>query len=185
MVLSELWSFRVKLHCFCKMLPFPFLYLPPFSICFFYPFMEVCSHWPIASLLSLKTVVLPYCSPWRKILKLYAGAPSQTIRESTIMQAIKGLNETINLVLDFLQDSKVHILISQLWSLVLEDILQDETWQDHGQQKGDDLLAAVRIVGRCATPLIIVGQFMDSLCAFLFCWELLLGYNSFTQLLSC
>lgn len=52
------------------------------------------------------------------------GAPSQTIRESTIMQAIKGLNETINLVLDFLQDSK-----------------------DHGQQKGDDLLAAVRIVG--------------------------------------
>ncbi|XP_066332736.1 uncharacterized protein [Miscanthus floridulus] len=52
------------------------------------------------------------------------GAPIQTIRESTIMQAITGLNETISLVLDFLQDAK-----------------------DHGQQKGDDLLAAARIVG--------------------------------------
>ncbi|TKW42067.1 hypothetical protein SEVIR_1G359800v4 [Setaria viridis] len=52
------------------------------------------------------------------------GAPSQTIRESTIMQAITGLNETISLVLDFLQDAK-----------------------EHGQRKGDDLLAAARIVG--------------------------------------
>ncbi|WVZ73289.1 hypothetical protein U9M48_021615 [Paspalum notatum var. saurae] len=52
------------------------------------------------------------------------GAPSQTIHESTIMQAITGLNETISLVLDFLQDAK-----------------------DHGQHKGDDLLAAARIVG--------------------------------------
>ncbi|XP_071677326.1 uncharacterized protein [Lolium perenne] len=52
------------------------------------------------------------------------GEPSQTIHERTIMQAIKGLNETISLVLDFLQDAK-----------------------DHGQRKGDDLLAAVRIVG--------------------------------------
>ncbi|KAL6911645.1 hypothetical protein ACP4OV_000450 [Aristida adscensionis] len=52
------------------------------------------------------------------------GAPSQSIRESTIMQAITGLNETISLVLDFLQDAK-----------------------DHGQWKGDDLLAAVRVVG--------------------------------------
>jgi hypothetical protein len=38
----------------------------------------------------------------------------------------------------------------------LEDILQNETCQDHGQRKGDDLLAAVRIVGRCATALVIV-----------------------------
>jgi hypothetical protein len=52
------------------------------------------------------------------------GAPIQTIRESTIVQAITGLNETISLVLDFLQDAK-----------------------DHGQRKGDDLLAAARIVG--------------------------------------
>ncbi|KXG20557.1 hypothetical protein SORBI_3010G221200 [Sorghum bicolor] len=52
------------------------------------------------------------------------GAPIQAIRESTIMQAITGLNETISLVLDFLQDAK-----------------------DHGQRKGDDLLAAARIVG--------------------------------------
>ncbi|XP_040376742.1 uncharacterized protein LOC102708695 [Oryza brachyantha] len=52
------------------------------------------------------------------------GASCQTIRESTIMKAITGLNETVGLVLDFLQDAK-----------------------DHGQKKGDDLLAAVRIVG--------------------------------------
>uniref|UniRef100_A0A0E0GE54 Neurochondrin n=1 Tax=Oryza nivara TaxID=4536 RepID=A0A0E0GE54_ORYNI len=52
------------------------------------------------------------------------GAVCQTIRESTIMKAITGLNETVGLVLDFLQDAK-----------------------DHGQRKGDDLLAAVRIVG--------------------------------------
>ncbi|KAL6635290.1 hypothetical protein ACP70R_027961 [Stipagrostis hirtigluma subsp. patula] len=52
------------------------------------------------------------------------GAPAQTISESTIMQAITGLNETTSLVLDFLQDAK-----------------------DHGQRKGDDLLAAVRVVG--------------------------------------
>jgi hypothetical protein len=44
--------------------------------------------------------------------QLYAGAPSQAIRESTIMQAITGLNETISLVLDFLQDAKVHILLN-------------------------------------------------------------------------
>ncbi|OEL12975.1 hypothetical protein BAE44_0026006, partial [Dichanthelium oligosanthes] len=52
------------------------------------------------------------------------GVPSQAIRESTIMHAIAGLNETISLVLDFLQDAK-----------------------DHAQWKGDDLLAAARIVG--------------------------------------
>ncbi|KAL5212003.1 hypothetical protein ABZP36_022850 [Zizania latifolia] len=52
------------------------------------------------------------------------GASYQTIRESTIIKAITGLNETVSLVLDFLQDAK-----------------------DHGQRKGDDLLAAVRIVG--------------------------------------
>lgn len=50
-----------------------------------------------------------------------AGSP---ISESTAMKIINGLNETIGLVLDFIQDAK-----------------------DHGQRKGDDLLAAVRIVG--------------------------------------
>ncbi|KAJ0961319.1 hypothetical protein J5N97_000725 [Dioscorea zingiberensis] len=62
-----------------------------------------------------------------KIIKLISnvcdseGCP---IKESTITKAINGLNETVNLVLDFLQDSK-----------------------DHGQRRGDDLLASVRIVG--------------------------------------
>ncbi|XP_064954357.1 uncharacterized protein LOC135616812 isoform X2 [Musa acuminata AAA Group] len=47
-----------------------------------------------------------------------------SVKESTLTKMILGLNETIDLVLDFLQDSK-----------------------DHGQIKGDDLLAAVRIIG--------------------------------------
>lgn len=62
-----------------------------------------------------------------KIIKLISHASEiegSPINESTLTKAIVGLNETINLVLDFLQDSK-----------------------DHGQQKGDDLLAAVRIIG--------------------------------------
>ncbi|CAA0841969.1 neurochondrin family protein [Striga hermonthica] len=46
------------------------------------------------------------------------------ISESTSIKIITGLNETIGLVLDYLQDAK-----------------------DHGVRKGDDLLASVRIVG--------------------------------------
>ncbi|KAK6162123.1 hypothetical protein DH2020_001964 [Rehmannia glutinosa] len=47
-----------------------------------------------------------------------------TISESTSKKVIDGLNETIGVVLDYLQDAK-----------------------DHGERKGDDLLACVRIVG--------------------------------------
>ncbi|XP_073101326.1 uncharacterized protein [Elaeis guineensis] len=70
-----------------------------------------------------------------KIIKLISnvsGAVDHPINESTLMKAIAGLNETINLVLDFLEDSK-----------------------DHGQRKGDDLLAAARIIGSylAETPL--------------------------------
>eukprot|EP00268_Persea_americana_P036404 TRINITY_DN3588_c0_g1_i9.p1 TRINITY_DN3588_c0_g1~~TRINITY_DN3588_c0_g1_i9.p1 ORF type:complete len:639 (+),score=109.43 TRINITY_DN3588_c0_g1_i9:169-2085(+) len=62
-----------------------------------------------------------------KIIKLISnvcGVDGSPISESTSMKIISGLNETIDLVLDFLQDAK-----------------------DHGQRKGDDLLASVRIVG--------------------------------------
>ncbi|XXG58996.1 hypothetical protein AAC387_Pa04g1165 [Persea americana] len=62
-----------------------------------------------------------------KIIKLISnvcGVNGSPISESTSMKIISGLNETIDLVLDFLQDAK-----------------------DHGQRKGDDLLASVRIVG--------------------------------------
>ncbi|KAE9452169.1 hypothetical protein C3L33_15927, partial [Rhododendron williamsianum] len=54
------------------------------------------------------------------------------ISESTIMKVISGLNETIGVVLEYLQDAK-----------------------DHGQTKGDDLLASVRVVGSylAETPL--------------------------------
>ncbi|KAF8689922.1 hypothetical protein HU200_041557 [Digitaria exilis] len=77
------------------------------------------------------------------------GASSQTISESTIMQAITGLNETINLVLDFLQDAK-----------------------DHGQRKGDDLLAAARIVGSyLAEAPYACKEKTRNLLEFIFCIE--------------
>ncbi|XP_020241641.1 neurochondrin isoform X2 [Asparagus officinalis] len=62
-----------------------------------------------------------------KIIKLISHASEikgSPLSESTLTKVVAGLNETINLVLDFLQDSK-----------------------DHGQHRGDDLLAAVRIIG--------------------------------------
>nr|CAD1827788.1 unnamed protein product [Ananas comosus var. bracteatus] len=73
-----------------------------------------------------RSLAIPF-SLIEKIIKLISnvsGAEGLYISESTITKAIAGLNETINAVLDFLQDSK-----------------------DHGQRKGDDLLAAVRIIG--------------------------------------
>ncbi|XP_020090387.1 uncharacterized protein LOC109711650 [Ananas comosus] len=73
-----------------------------------------------------RSLAIPF-SLIEKIVKLISnvsGAEGLYISESTITKAIAGLNETINAVLDFLQDSK-----------------------DHGQRKGDDLLAAVRIIG--------------------------------------
>ncbi|GER51721.1 neurochondrin family protein [Striga asiatica] len=66
-----------------------------------------------------------------KIIKLLSNLESDEsniaslISESTSTKIITGLNETIGLVLDYLQDAK-----------------------DHGVRKGDDLLASVRIVGR-------------------------------------
>ncbi|KAH6804784.1 neurochondrin family protein [Perilla frutescens var. frutescens] len=48
------------------------------------------------------------------------------INESTLIKMIGGLNETIGVVLDYLQDAKA---------------------RDHGDRKGDDLLASVRVVG--------------------------------------
>lgn len=77
------------------------------------------------------------------------GAPTQTICERTIMKAITGLNETVSLVLDFIQDAK-----------------------DHGQRKGDDLLAAVRIVGSylAETPYACKEK-TERLLEFIFCIE--------------
>ncbi|CAI9092645.1 OLC1v1027949C1 [Oldenlandia corymbosa var. corymbosa] len=48
-----------------------------------------------------------------------------TISDSILMKIISGLNETISVVLEYLQDAK-----------------------EHGQNRGDDLLASVRIIGR-------------------------------------
>lgn len=62
-----------------------------------------------------------------RIIKLMSNvcvAEVSSINEHTLTKMIVGLNETVSLILDFLQDAK-----------------------DHGQRKGDDLLAAVRIIG--------------------------------------
>ncbi|KAM3288109.1 hypothetical protein P3S67_021539 [Capsicum chacoense] len=65
-----------------------------------------------------------------KIIKLISSfggeesAANAVISERTFTKIISGLNETIGAVLDYLQDAK-----------------------EHGQMKGNDLLAAVRVIG--------------------------------------
>ncbi|CAN4076898.1 unnamed protein product [Withania somnifera] len=65
-----------------------------------------------------------------KIIKLIASfggeesSANAVISESTTTKIISGLNETIGVVLDYLRDAK-----------------------EHGQMKGNDLLAAVRVIG--------------------------------------
>ncbi|KAK4729774.1 hypothetical protein R3W88_022762 [Solanum pinnatisectum] len=58
-----------------------------------------------------------------KIIKLISSFGGEEC-ESTFTKIISGLNETIGVVLDYLRDAK-----------------------EHGQMKGDDLLAAVRVIG--------------------------------------
>lgn len=62
-----------------------------------------------------------------KIIKLISnisGGEGSSISESTFIKVISGIDETIGVVLEYIQDAK-----------------------DHGQNKGDDLLASVRIIG--------------------------------------
>ncbi|KAL7187310.1 hypothetical protein ACSBR1_037385 [Camellia fascicularis] len=63
-----------------------------------------------------------------RIIKLISNIggddEGSVISESTLMKVISGLNETIGVILEYLEDAK-----------------------DHGQTKGDDLLASVRVVG--------------------------------------
>ncbi|XP_059288446.1 uncharacterized protein LOC132041769 isoform X2 [Lycium ferocissimum] len=62
-----------------------------------------------------------------KLISSFAGEESTVnvvISERTFTKIISGLNETIGVVLDYLRDTK-----------------------EHGQMKGDDLLAAVRLIG--------------------------------------
>ncbi|XP_050220140.1 uncharacterized protein LOC126670451 [Mercurialis annua] len=58
-----------------------------------------------------------------KLVSTMAGNEG-LIGESTFIKVINGINETVNVVLEYLQDAK-----------------------EHGQNKGNDLLASVRIVG--------------------------------------
>ncbi|CAK7353824.1 unnamed protein product [Dovyalis caffra] len=62
-----------------------------------------------------------------RIIKLTStmdGDEGNIIGEKTLIKMINGINETINVVLEYLQDAK-----------------------EHGQKKGNDLLASVRVVG--------------------------------------
>ncbi|KAF3447071.1 hypothetical protein FNV43_RR12251 [Rhamnella rubrinervis] len=70
-----------------------------------------------------------------KIIKLiseFSESEEDLINDDTLRKVINGLNETIGVVLDYLQDAK-----------------------EHGQRKGDDLLASVRVIGSylAETPL--------------------------------
>lgn len=68
------------------------------------------------------------------------------------MKVLNGLNETINVVLEYLKDAKVII------SIPLTIICFSYTYfcdvQEHGQNKGNDLLASVRVVGRYALCIL-------------------------------
>ncbi|XP_042438005.1 uncharacterized protein LOC122023769 isoform X1 [Zingiber officinale] len=70
-----------------------------------------------------------------KLLSNVSDAKDSPMKDSTLTKMVSGLEETINLIFDFLQDSK-----------------------DHGQRKGDDLLAAVRIVGSYLAEVPIACQ---------------------------
>ncbi|XP_049933382.1 uncharacterized protein LOC116253108 isoform X4 [Nymphaea colorata] len=81
-----------------------------------------------------------------KIIKLISSlfeSEGISISEGTLIKAMSGISETISLVFDFLQDAK-----------------------EHGQRKGDDLLASVRIIGSflAETPFAMgerVGELLD------------------------
>ncbi|KAK9098445.1 hypothetical protein Syun_025490 [Stephania yunnanensis] len=59
-----------------------------------------------------------------KLVSNLSDTKGDSIGERTIIKVIAGLNETVDVVLEFLKDAK-----------------------DHGQKKGDDLLASVRLIG--------------------------------------
>ncbi|WCJ30351.1 neurochondrin family protein [Euphorbia peplus] len=59
-----------------------------------------------------------------KLISSIAESEGELIDEKTFLKVINGLEETLNVVLEYLQDAK-----------------------EHGQNKGDDLLASVRLVG--------------------------------------
>ncbi|KAM3711340.1 hypothetical protein ACJW31_01G101300 [Castanea mollissima] len=76
-----------------------------------------------------------------KIIKLISNASENEgdlIDESTFTNVIRALNETISVVLEYLQDAK-----------------------EHGQRKGNDLLASVRIIG---SPFYSICFLLPMLC---------------------
>ncbi|XP_062110966.1 uncharacterized protein LOC133822599 [Humulus lupulus] len=81
-----------------------------------------------------------------KVIKLISNLgenEGDLIADRALMKVIAGLNETVGIVLEYLQDAK-----------------------EHGQRKGDDLLASVRVIGSylAETPLACkekVGELLE------------------------
>ncbi|KAI3442181.1 uncharacterized protein J3R85_001503 [Psidium guajava] len=81
----------------------------------------------VDSILSKQRTLAIAFSLIEKIIRLAANMGADEgdlIQENTFTKVIHGLNETIGVVLEYLQDAK-----------------------EHGEKKGDDLLASVRVVG--------------------------------------
>ncbi|KAK3437195.1 hypothetical protein EUGRSUZ_C01625 [Eucalyptus grandis] len=103
------------------------------------------SSFNVDSILSKQRTLAIAFSLIEKIIKLVAnmGADEgELIDENTFTKVIHGLNETIGVVLEYLQDSK-----------------------EHGEKKGDDLLASVRVVGSylAETPVACKEKFQELL----------------------
>lgn len=73
-------------------------------------------------------------------------------------------------MLEYLEDAKVNLIIICLKDSFnteyISTMYNGEIRQEHGQKKGDDLLASVRIIGRydllyCLFALLVLKHFID------------------------
>ncbi|XP_038696051.1 neurochondrin isoform X2 [Tripterygium wilfordii] len=82
-----------------------------------------------------------------KLISNMSGDEGQVLDESTLLMVIKALNETVDVVIDYLQDAK-----------------------EHGHAKGNDLLASVRVIGSylAETPIACKEKVMELLVYMLF-----------------
>ncbi|WOG81210.1 hypothetical protein DCAR_0100355 [Daucus carota subsp. sativus] len=76
-----------------------------------------------------------------KMIASVAEDEGGVISESTFIKIINGLNETTGVILEYIQDAKVH-----------------------GQRKGDDLLASVRVIGNEQSPFQSICFLLPMLC---------------------
>ncbi|XP_021770366.1 neurochondrin-like isoform X1 [Chenopodium quinoa] len=122
---------------------------------------EAASSNPEAFLLKRRNLAIVF-SLVENIIKLISNLSEDEesiISEGTFTKVISGLNETVEVVLEYLKDAK-----------------------DHGQKKGDDLLASVRLVGSyLAEAPLASKEKVEELLAYLLSIE---GENEFSPFLS-